>query len=236
MTQQTAFDFQIEENYSVNNFIVFSGNMEAFCMLNRTGDERNDLDSQIVFLSGEEKCGKTHLGQIWKNNHNAKTIEMSALIGLEFEELVPRVGSIIEKLDYYLIDDFPEDIEEDRFFYLLNTVLVNNSSALIISRGDMSRKHRSMKDLESRIRGGMSLRIGKLTRDAKPMLINKLFADKQIFVNGDVLKYLNGKLSTNYREVYSLVSRIILRMSENGQKLTTGFLRTILKEKPSNLY
>ncbi|MDR2777223.1 MAG: hypothetical protein LBB24_00410 [Rickettsiales bacterium] len=227
MTQQMTFDFQLEENYNVNNFIVFSGNREAFCVLNRTGDEE-DLSIRIIFLSGEEKCGKTHLGRIWKNNHNAKVIDLSILGKLEFEEFVPRVGSIIEKLDFYLIDDFPEDIEDDKFFYLLNTVMANNSSILIISRECIDRRHRSTMDLESRIRGGICLRIGKLTTDAKPMLINKLFADRQIYVNGDVLKYLNEKLSTNYREVYDRIGEIIIKMSESGQRLTSNFLKTLL--------
>ncbi|MDR1495148.1 MAG: hypothetical protein LBI29_03920, partial [Rickettsiales bacterium] len=208
MTQQMTFDFLVEENYSTGNFIVFGGNIEAFCTLNRAKEDTDDgLDNQITFLSGEEKCGKTHLGQIWKHNHNANTLDLSELQGLKFEEFIQKIGNVIEKFEYYLVDNFPRNIEDDKFFYLLNTLMINNSSVLIVSGEDLGRRHSKIKDLESRLRGGTILKIGKLTSDAKPMLINKLFADKQIYVRGDVLKYLNGKLGASYRDVFNGVSR-----------------------------
>ncbi|MDR3078592.1 MAG: hypothetical protein LBU15_00980 [Rickettsiales bacterium] len=228
MTQQLTFDFLLEESHSVNNFIVFGSNLEAFCLLNRTREDRDSLDSQIIFLSGEEKCGKTHLGQIWKNNYNAKTLDLAGSAELGFDEFVHSIGSSVEKFEYYLVDNFSRNIGDDRFFCLLNTVMANNSSILIIARENPGRRPVTMKDLESRIRGGTSLKIGKLTSDAKPMLINKLFADRQIFVSGDVLRYLNGKLSPSYREVYDCVSKIARAVGESGQRLTSSFVKTII--------
>ncbi|MDR1425864.1 MAG: hypothetical protein LBI70_02630 [Rickettsiales bacterium] len=228
MTEQMSFNFPQEENYSANNFIVFSGNLEAFCLLNQARDDSEALGNQIIFLHGEEKSGKTHLGQIWRHNHGAINMDLQELVKLDFEEFVPKIGSIIEKLEYYLFDNFPSDIEEDKFFYLINTVITNGSSALFITRDSIPKKHRTMKDLESRIRGGIDIRIGKLSSDAKPMLINKLFADRQIFLGGDLLKYLNTKLGTNYREIYDHINRIVLEVSNGGQRLTISFLKTIL--------
>jgi chromosomal replication initiation ATPase DnaA len=232
VTQQMTFDFISGEDYSASNFIVFSGNMEAFCLLNRIKGDEGDPSGQIIFLVGEKKCGKTHLGHLWKQNHNARTIDLSELYELTFESFVQSIGLMMERFEFYIVDNFPVDIEDDKFFYLLDKILNNNSTILIISDVDRRKKRVILRDLESRIEASIFLKIGKLTRDAKPMLINKLFSDRQISIGGDVLKYLNGILATNYEIVYNCVDKICKcihsELFDGGYRITVNFVKKIL--------
>jgi chromosomal replication initiation ATPase DnaA len=228
-----TFDFIADENYSASNFIVFSGNIEAFCLANRMRGDDSDLVGQIVFLGGDRKCGKTHLSQIWKQNRGAKTIDLLELYKLPFESFVEKIGSTVEQFEFYLIDDFPQDIEDDKFFYLVDVIANNNSTILIVSNFNRRREQIILRDLESRIVASTFLKIGKLTRDVKPMLINKLFSDRQIFIDGNVLEYLDRILITNYENIYNYIDKICSGMLEEEHRLTVGFIKKYFHSKSS---
>lgn len=232
MNNQLSFEFLTNTNYSIDNFIVFNENIEAFYYLNSDNEDENIAYNQIVFLSGEKKCGKTHLALIWKQNHNAKVIDINSISNLEFDIFIKEIGSLIDEFDYYLIDNFPEKIDEDKFFYLLNTILLNNSKVLIVCEKDISKKEFKFPDLKSRINAAMHLRIKNLSKDIKPMLINKLFADKQIFINGRILEYLNNELTTNYNLIYNCIN--IICKEFNGSKLNLNILKNFLSNSNIN--
>ncbi len=218
--RQLGFDFLNEDNYNINNFIPFNENEEAFYFLNRSKEDENILEEhQVIFLSGGRKCGKTHLGQIWKQKHNAKNINYNEIFKLEFEDFINYIGTNIEKYDYYLLDNLDKNFNENKLFHLINTVLNNNSSILIISNFNILRKKIKIKDLKSRINSAVHLKIKKLSKEIKTMLIIKLLADNQISLNGDILKYLTKKLKTDYEFIYNFIDLLVDKITENGRKI-----------------
>jgi chromosomal replication initiation ATPase DnaA len=223
--KQLSFDFLNEDNYNINNFIVFNGNLEAYYFLNRDKEDENILDNQIIFLSGEKKCGKTHLGMIWKQKHNAKFININNLLNSSFDDFIKYIGNIIEKFEYYILDDINENLDEGKFFYLLNLILNNNSAILIVSETNFVKKIFKLKDLESRIKSAVHLKIKKLSNEIKTMLLIKLFSDKQIFVGGEVLKYLNKHLKTKYEDVYNFIEFVNDEVPEDKKKINLCFIK-----------
>ena len=223
MIRQMSFDFIADVKYSINNFIVSNENIDAFCYLNK---DLNDLPKNyIIFLSGESKCGKTHLGQIWKQKYNAKNINICEFNKLSFDEFIIKLNSLIDSFDYYVFDNFPEDIEEDKFLFILNTIILNNSNILIISSCDFRHKTIVTKDLKSRVDASVHLKIDSLSKDIKPMFINKLFADKQIFIDGSILKYLNENLPTNYYSIFDFVENTINNLNSSQRALNLNFIK-----------
>lgn len=225
--KQLGFNFLDEDNYNINNFIVFDSNIEAYYFLNKNKEDENILDNQLIFLSGERKCGKTHLGCIWKQKHNAKTLNYNELFLLKMENFIVKVSGYIEKFDYYLLDDLANDFDEEKLFYLLNAILNNNSAILVISQQNIFKKKIRLKDLKSRINGAVNLKIKRLLKSVKTMLLVKLFSDRQISVNGEVLKYLTKKLPNDYWSVCDFVSRVEGIMMESGNRLTIGFVKEL---------
>ena len=228
--KQLGFNFLDEDNYNINNFIVFDSNIEAYYFLNKNKEDENILDNQLIFLSGERKCGKTHLGCIWKQKHNAKTLNYNELFSLKIEDFIAKVSEYIEKFDYYLLDGLADDFNEEKLFYLLNTVLNNNSAILVIGQQNIFKKKIRLKDLKSRINGAVNLKIKKLLKSVKTMLLVKLFSDKQISANGEVLKYLTKKLPNDYWSVCDFVERVEGVLMENGGRLTVGLVKDIFEQ------
>lgn len=228
--KQLGFNFLDEDNYNINNFIVFDSNIEAYYFLNKNKEDENILDNQLIFLSGERKCGKTHLGCIWKQKHNAKTLNYNELFSLKMENFIVKVSGCIEKFDYYLLDDLANDFDEEKLFYLLNAILNNNSAILVISQQNIFKKKIRLKDLKSRINGAVNLKIKKLLKSVKTMLLVKLFSDRQISVNGEVLKYLTKKLPNDYWSVCDFVGRVEGIMMETGNRLTVGLVKGVVEK------
>lgn len=228
--KQLGFDFLNENDYNINNFIVFNENLEAYYFLNGSKEEENILENQLIFLSGGRKCGKTHLGRIWKQKHNAKMVDW-ACFALEFNKFVDYVNKTIEKFDYYLLDGVESGFDENKLLYLINSVLNNSSAILIIGETNLAKEKIKTKDLKSRINAGVNLKIKKLSKEVKTMLINKLFVDKHISINGDVLKYLTKKLKTDYEVVYDGVNNVINHFYDGKNKLTLSFVKEVLEGK-----
>jgi chromosomal replication initiation ATPase DnaA len=227
MTQQLAFDFLDTDNYNVHNFIVWSGNIEAFCLLTKM-DEDSNPPGQLIFLAGVPKSGKTHMGYIWQQLHRAQVVELSKFFQLSCESFIQQIGVNIGKFGCYLLDNFPVDLEDDKFFYLLNTILSNNASALLISRQDLRNKPIKLEDLTSRLKSGIFLQLEEISQDIKPMLIHKLFADRQITINGDILRYLNGYLPESHEKIYNCVDNICRKIFAGNQRLSLTLVKTLL--------
>jgi chromosomal replication initiation ATPase DnaA len=225
--QQLGFDFLNEDNYNINNFIVFNGNLEAFYFLSRDKDDENILNNQILFLNGEEKCGKTYLAMIWKQKHNAKLINANNLINTNFDDFVKYIGNVIEKFEYYVLDNMNENISEDKFFYLLNTILNNSSVILVVSEFDFMKRVFKLEDLGSRIKSAVHLKIKKLSKEIKPMLLIKLFSDRQISIGGDVLKYLNKHLKTKYKDVCNFVELVSGECLGDKRKINLNLIKRL---------
>lgn len=165
MDTQLSFNFPRSNDYSFENFIVFDSNNEAFNYLLgdvlNADEEKTTALGLIIFLRGEQKSGKTHLAQLWKQKNNAKILPVDQLFCLKFEQFTNEINNLIEPLDYYLVDDFrvlnkhitaeaiaegekiEESLEEsiisstfekdweNKLFHMLNLILQRRSSILL---------------------------------------------------------------------------------------------------------
>ena len=68
MIQQKIFNFDLEADYSTENFFVSRSNINAY---KQVLNKDNSLNN--ILLKGPSKSGKTHLGLLWKKNNNAIT-------------------------------------------------------------------------------------------------------------------------------------------------------------------
>ncbi|MDR1498688.1 MAG: hypothetical protein LBS34_00165 [Rickettsiales bacterium] len=212
--QQLGFDFLNKDDHNINNFIIHSGNVDAYYFLNRNKEDENILNNQVIFLTGEKKCGKTYLGMIWKQKHNAKNINYADLLDLNFDDFMRYITSKIEQFDHYFMDNFDENLDENRLFYLLNSILNNKSSILVAGEFSVLKKKIKLKDLASRINSAAHLKIKKLPKDIKPMFIAKLFSDRQLYISGEMLKYLTKKLETKYESIVNFIDLVLDKFPE----------------------
>ena len=209
--KQLEFDFfENIDCYNINNFIINSSNFNAYNYL--TNPDNKD---HFIFLSGEDKSGKTYLSLIWKQLVNARNIDFNTLNSLSFDDFIESINSIIEPFDYYILDDLPSNFNEEKLFYILNSILNNNSIILISSNFNIFKKKILLKDLQSRVKSGINLKIGKFCKETKYIYIAKLLSDNKLFLNEDIMKYLVRKLPNNYKDLYFKVEEIVDFSSSN---------------------
>ena len=221
--KQLEFDFfENIDCYNINNFIINSSNFNAYNYL--TNPDNKD---HFIFLSGEDKSGKTYLSLIWKQLVNARNIDFNTLNSLSFDDFIESINSIIEPFDYYILDDLPSNFNEEKLFYILNTILNNNSIILITSNFNIFKKKILLKDLQSRVKSGINLKIGKFCKETKYIYIAKLLSDNKLFLNEDIMKYLVRKLPNNYKDLYFKVEEIVDFSSSN--KITLQNIKQLFK-------
>lgn len=221
--KQLEFDFFDNiDCYNINNFIINSSNFNAYNYLTNL-----DNKDHFIFLSGEDKSGKTYLSLIWKQLVNARNIDFNTLNSLSFDDFIESINSIIEPFDYYILDDLPSNFNEEKLFYILNSILNNNSIILITSNFNIFKKKILLKDLQSRVKSGINLKIGKFCKETKYIYIAKLLSDNKLFLNEDIMKYLVRKLPNNYKDLYFKVEEIVDFSSSN--KVTLQNIKQLFK-------
>lgn len=228
MIEQLEFDFLKErENYSVNDFLTFSGNKEAFQFLNQ-----KDIGIiGVIFLIGEKKSGKTYLANIWKNNVNAKFIDYSRISKMKLENFNSSLLNSIEYYENYIIDDLDfSKTDENKFFHLLNIVQLKKSNLLITTCNNIARIKFDISDLKSRINSAVKIKIGKLNEEIKYMLFLKLFSDKKIILKTQTAKYIFKFAPNNYSDIYNFVKNIISVSKSEKNKITIPFFKKIINE------
>lgn len=223
MTEQLEFDFlKDRENYSVNDFIVFSGNEEAFCFLN----QKNNGIIGVFFLIGEKKSGKTYLANIWKNNVNAKFLNYNSIFKLKLERFNSSLISSIENYENYILEDMDlNKIDEDKFFHLINIVSLKNCNLLITTTSNVARHKFNLKDLKSRINSTVKIKIGKLEPEVKYMFFLKLFSDKKIILKPQTAKYIFKFVPDTYNDICDFVDKIIKISKEEKNRISIPFFK-----------
>ena len=223
MTEQFEFDFLKErENYSVNDFLVFSGNKEAFHFLNQ-----KDIGIiGVIFLVGEKKSGKTYLANIWKSNVNAKFIDYQSISRMRLENFNSTLLNRIEYYENYIIDNFDfTKFDENKLFHLLNIIQLKKCNLLITTSNNVSRIRFSISDLKSRINSTIKIKIGKLNDEVRYILFLKLFSDEKIILKTQTAKYIFKFAPDNYFDLYNFVKNVISVSKTEKSKITIPFFK-----------
>ena len=208
--KQSFFKFIKKENYSSQNFIVSKSNSSANILL------QNNFVNNII-LKGPKKCGKTHLGLIWKNKNNA--IEYQ----LEIYEL------IFQKKINIFIDNFFLNLDEEKMFHLVNHCFNNNLKILISTDKSIVNHKFKYADLKSRLMTFNLLEINEPDDELIYNLLLKLLYDRQIIIkNEEIFDYIVKRINRTYDDIYKFVSKIDKLSLEKKKKLTIPLIKELL--------
>lgn len=228
--EQFEFEFlDKKEKYNFDDFIIFSSNNTAYSFL--IENEFESLNYNVIFLTGPNKSGKTYLAYLWKIKKNAKFLDFNSLLKLSDMNFNERLLNMIEKYDYYVIDNFnAKKINENKLFHLINIILDNHSKLLIITNNSIYNYKFKIKDLKSRINSSIHLQIENLTEDYKGIFILKLISNKQVRINDQAIKYIINTLKPDYAYIYEYIENITTLAKQKQKRITLQFLKTIEKK------
>ncbi|WP_419914886.1 DnaA regulatory inactivator HdaA [Hoeflea sp.] len=185
--------------------------------------------SPVVILAGPTGAGKTHLSNIWKSRSGA--VEISSIESDSGEVLGPasRGPVLIEDIDR-------RGFDETQLFHLINTVREHEQTMLITTRIWPAAWPVTLPDLISRLRAATTVEIGEPDDDLLGQVMEKLFADRQLFVDPKVISYLVQRMERSLNAAQAVVARMDrLAMARRG-KITRSLAAEVLAEMEASGY
>jgi chromosomal replication initiation ATPase DnaA len=176
MNNQIPLDFELTPDYSPDAYLFGACNDEARLRLAKTEDWPNIS----LALVGPKGSGKTHLASIWAGQNDAVHLDGCEDIALH-KNWEGR----------YLWIDNAAQADEFILFALINLALTGKVKALLLSDRDKpSLWPVDIPDLKSRLNNLQFVSLQEVDDGLLSEIINKMFLDKGLRVNSNVVDYL----------------------------------------------
>jgi chromosomal replication initiation ATPase DnaA len=215
--KQLTLEMKSTDHYNDHDYIVSDCNQEAYSYIaNSQNIWGISPYENFLLLCGPISSGKTYLAKIWIKRVGAVILSPLELIKRNY---IINSHLIIEDIDY--IDD------EEQLFHFFNNRINSNYKTLFTSKSDL--KDFKLQDINSRIKSINRILIKEPNEDFIKMLIIKLFSDRSIKINQDILNYLIYRLPRNYEAIYNFINNIDKESLTLKREITIPLLSKIFK-------
>lgn len=181
MEEQLRFDLSARPALGREDFFVSPSNAMAMAMI----DDWQNWPGRKLVLKGPTGSGKTHLAHVWAEMSGARIITAHDLPEASVGELA-QAPLCVE--DAHLAAGNAD--AEAHLFHLHNLVIAEGHALLLTATDEPSRWALDLPDLASRMQGTQVVALSAPDDDLLGALLNKLFADRQLNPNPDVIPYL----------------------------------------------
>lgn len=192
-------------------------------------DQWPDWPSHILILAGPTGSGKSHLAHIWQLKSNAVEVDLD----LDTDQLVE-----IAKQSPLLLEDIDRKMsDETKLFHLFNSVKQANQSLLLTARTWPQSWSASLPDLLSRLKAATIVEIGEPNEILLTQVLFKLFADRQIEIDGKVVKYLVMRMERSLataQQAVNLMDQMALSKKIAVNRTIASDVLTILENRKSD--
>ena len=208
--EQKYFNYHLKTHLSIDDYFIGDSNKNSYdCLIN------NNF-SKNFFLNGPSKSGKSHLGLIWKKKFHA----------ISYND---NLNQILDKKSNVLVDNFFKNINEEEIFHIINHCSLNNLNILIISNLSLFDYPFELKDLSSRLKTFINIKINLPDDQLLINLMIKLFNDKQIIIkNPEIFNYIIKRIDRSYEKIFDLIDKIDKLLFEKNKQLTIPLIKELI--------
>ena len=191
-----------------------------------------------LWLHGPEDSGKTHLLQAVC--HQAKTRDQSAayLPLRQMRELGPEALDGLEQCLWICLDDVDAVLEQEdwerRLFGLVNQTLDHGASLLMAARQPASGVPVELPDLQSRLRGAVSLPLRPLDDDQQPEALRRRAHSQGYDLPEDAVRYMQRHVVRGLGQLCRLLDRLEQASLSQQRRITVPFVREVLDQPPTS--
>ncbi|ASP32395.1 DnaA ATPase domain-containing protein [Labrenzia sp. VG12] len=215
--RQLPLDLPHEAALSRDDFLVGGSNRAAFELLERWPD----WPSPVVVLAGPVGSGKTHLVRAFQDETGAAVLAAPELRETDVERLAAAPAAVVENAHLGL--------DNTALFHLLNAARQAGKTVLITSRTWPASWKITLPDLMSRLRAATPVEILEPDDDLLRRVLVKLFADRQISVDLNVVDYLVVRMERSLEVALRAVEAIDQEALAGRVKITKPLAGRVLE-------
>jgi DnaA regulatory inactivator Hda len=219
---QLPLDFEHRPSLTGEDFLVVESNRDAVIWLDRWPD----WPTPALVIHGPAGCGKTHLAHVFLARSGGRKL---SILDMSADE--PR--DLIEDIPACVIEDAERFLEaglEQALLHLYNALKETGGQLLLTSRRPPSRWPVHLADLRSRLNTATAVRIGPPDDTLMQAVVVKLFADRQLKVDQDVVTFMLARMERSFDAARELVARIDAAALKERRKITARLVRDLLKD------
>lgn len=213
MAEQLTFDLPLRPALGRDAFFVSPANALAL----RRIDGWRDWPGGRLILTGPGGAGKSHLAHVWAADSGA---EISP--GLPAQDPAPAL--VIEDADR-LTGNGPA---EEALFHLLNRMAETGGHLLMTARTAPARWRIGLADLESRLLACDTVALAPPDDALLSALLVKLFADRQIRIEAELVPYLVARMDRSAAAARALVEALDAAALKGGRPVNRRLAREVL--------
>lgn len=215
---QLAFDFDHRAALGRDDFLVAPCNEEAVAWVDRWPD----WPGPALVLYGPEGCGKSHLASVWSGTAGAATVLAASLS-------VDRVGDLaVGEAVHIVVEDIDTGIDQAALLHLYNRIAEHGGYLLLTARTAPARMELPLADLASRLRAAPSVEITPPDDALFAALLVKLFNDRQIRIQSEVVEFLVRRIERSFAAAKKLVKAANQLSLADRRAITIPLMRRVL--------
>jgi len=200
-TRQLVLDLAARTALGREDFFVSPANALALAQV----DAWPDWPARRLAVAGPPGAGKTHLVHVWAARSGAEILEAGDLAVVDPAALAPEAALAVEDGDR--LAALPEGRRrqaEEVLFHLCNR-LAQSGSLMLTGRSAPAMWQVELPDLASRLRTAGVARLEAPDDALLSAVLVKLFADRQIEVGPDLVRYLLGRIERSLAAAEAVV-------------------------------
>ncbi|MEE8272861.1 MAG: DNA replication protein, partial [Alphaproteobacteria bacterium] len=197
---QLPLDLGFRPAMGAADFMVADSNGAAVGWLDRWPD----WPAPALVVHGPAGCGKSHLTQVWRARTGARALAMADLSAADLPAVLGAAGEVA-------VDDAERVAgagQERALLHLYNLVNEAGGHLLLTGRAPPARWRLGLADLASRLRAAPAVAVGEPDDALLAAVLVKLFADRQLRVGDEVLRFLLLRMERSFAAARRLVAAL----------------------------
>ena len=217
--QQLPLALEMRPALGRDDFMVAQCNREAVAWV----DQWPKWPAPALCLYGPKGCGKSHLAEVWRARSAALSVAASDIADMDPYEILGDAKGLV-------IEDADSGIDEKACFHLYNLLKERNGHLLLTATQPPARWKIGLADLKSRLGAALVCEISPPDDDLIVGLLLKLFADRQIQANPQIISYVLPRIERSFASLTELVAAIDRSALAQKRAVTLPLVRAVLEE------